>query len=187
MADWLCEMCSNVVRGRPAPPSYCPRCGLGRFEQAAEKGRSGSRPPNPQTPTSAESGAPAFPPDFRFRRLTAVLTVDAKPRPERRRARRVRPRARLEARLLRTAPLEVLNISAHGLLVEHSAPFKPGMPCEVELRRSGGAIRLRGEVVRSAVAIGGEKGTGIRYCTAVQFLETPEAILAFLPELTEPS
>ncbi len=93
----------------------------------------------------------------------------------------------MEARLFRTAPLEVLNISANGLLVEHAAPFKPGLACEVELCRSGQTIRLHGEVVRSAVAIGGEKGAGVRYCTAVHFLEPPEAILSFLPELSEPS
>jgi hypothetical protein len=47
-------------------------------------------------------------------------------------------------------------------------------------------IRLRAEVVRSVVS-GGGKGspTGMRFRTAVHFLETPKSIFTLLPELSE--
>jgi hypothetical protein len=103
-----------------------------------------------------------------------------------RRAKRIRPKDPLEVRLSRTTPLEAVNISATGLLVEHVRPFTPGSICEVELWRSSLGVRLRGEVVRSVVS-GGGKGshTGIRYRTAVHFLETPDIIFTLLPELHE--
>jgi hypothetical protein len=47
-------------------------------------------------------------------------------------------------------------------------------------------IRLRAEVVRSVVS-GGGKGshTGIRYRTAVHFLDAPQVIFTLFPELSE--
>jgi hypothetical protein len=47
-------------------------------------------------------------------------------------------------------------------------------------------IRLRAEVVRSVVS-GGGKGshTGIRYRTAVHFLDVPQVIFILFPELSE--
>jgi hypothetical protein len=44
---------------------------------------------------------------------------------------------------------------------------------------------LRGEVVRTFVANDGGRHPGIRYRTAVQFLETPKGIFDLLPELSE--
>jgi hypothetical protein len=83
-------------------------------------------------------------------------------------------------------PLQALDISATGLLVEHVRPFTPGSICEVELWRSGMGIRLRAEVVRSVVS-GGGKGshTGIRYRTAVHFLDAPQGIFKLVPELSD--
>jgi hypothetical protein len=108
------------------------------------------------------------------------------PHPRSRPAKRVRPNEPLEVRLPRTEPLQALNISATGLLVEHVKPFTPGSICEVEVWRSSLGIRLRAEVVRSVVS-GGGKGsfTGLRYRTAVHFLETPQIIYTLLPELSE--
>jgi succinyl-CoA synthetase beta subunit len=94
----------------------------------------------------------------------------------------------MDVRLCRTAPLPILDISAGGLLVEHPTPFKPGTVCDVELERSGQKIHLRGEVVRSAVTRGGGgKAGGIRYLTAVEFLEPPETILSLLQGLSQES
>jgi hypothetical protein len=92
----------------------------------------------------------------------------------------------VEVCLFWRGPLRALDISATGLLVEHSAPFTPGAVCEVQLCRTGRTIRLRAQVVRSVWA-GGEGGrvAGIRYRTGVQFLEIPQGILGFLPELFE--
>ncbi|MEK7204022.1 MAG: hypothetical protein AAB254_00815, partial [candidate division NC10 bacterium] len=72
-----------------------------------------------------------------------------------------------------------------GLLIEHGTPFKPGSVCEVELGRSGQTIRLRGEVVRTFATNSSGSHPGIRYRTAVQFLETPPGIFDLLPELSE--
>jgi hypothetical protein len=101
-------------------------------------------------------------------------------------AKRVRPKEPLEVRFARTPSLEALNISATGLLVEYARPFPPGSICEVELWRSSLGIRLQAEVVRSVVS-GGGKGSqnGMRYRTAVHFLETPQTIFTLLPELSE--
>jgi hypothetical protein len=101
-------------------------------------------------------------------------------------AKRIRPKGPLEVRLARTASLEALDISATGLLVEYTRPFPPGSTCEVELWRFSQGIRLRAEVVRSFVS-GGGKGsqTGIRYRTAVHFLETPPSIFVLIPELSD--
>jgi hypothetical protein len=101
-------------------------------------------------------------------------------------AKRIRPKDPLEVRFARTAPLHALDISATGLLVEHIRPFTPGSICELEVWRSSLGIRIRAEVVRSVVS-GGGKGshTGIRYRTAVHFLETPRNIFTLLPELSE--
>jgi hypothetical protein len=89
-------------------------------------------------------------------------------------------------RFPRTEPLQAINISATGLLIEHVRPFTPGSICEVELWRFSLGVRLRAEVVRSVVSSGG-KGShkGIRYRTAVHFLETPQSIFTLLPELSE--
>lgn len=91
----------------------------------------------------------------------------------------------LGVRLGHIAPLEALEVSAIGVLVEYATAFKPGSLCDVELWRSDQTIRLRGEVVRSIVAGGGGSDTRIRYRAAVQFLETPQTIFALLPELSE--
>jgi hypothetical protein len=71
--------------------------------------------------------------------------------------------------------------------VEYVRPFSPGSICEVELWRSDLGLRLKAEVVRSVVS-GGAKGSGgVRYQTAVRFLETPRAIYSLVPELVEES
>jgi hypothetical protein len=124
-------------------------------------------------------------PDVELRRFTVVSDAAPAPRRERRRGKRVRPKERLEVRLCQIAPLEAVDISAFGLLIEHKSPFRPGCVCEVELWRTGRKVHLRGEVVRTFVANGGGSQTGLRYRSAVQFLETPPAIFELLPELSE--
>lgn len=99
---------------------------------------------------------------------------------------RVHPKEPVDVRLSWLGPLKALNISATGLLVEHTTPFKPGAVCDVQLCRTGRTIQLRGQVVRSAGANGdGASHPAIRYRTGVRFLEIPQSIFAFLPELSE--
>lgn len=189
MSDWICGACSNIIRGRSQAPAYCPRCGLGKFELARSDWGSASDGTFrfPPEPTAPGPGTPAPSADIEMRRSRVTSDADAEPRPERRRATRVRPKEPLGVRLGHIAPLEALEVSAIGLLVEHTTAFKPGSLCDVELWRSDQTIRLRGEVVRSFVAGGGGSDTRIRYRAAVQFLETPQTIFALLPELSEES
>ena len=189
MIDWICGVCSNVIRGRFRPPAYCPRCGIGKFEPTgADWGSApGGAVQFPPEPTAPGPGTPAPSADIQMRRSGVTSDADAEPRPERRRAKRVRPREPLGVRLGHIAPLEALEVSAIGLLVEHATAFRPGAVCDLELWRSDQTIRLRGEVVRSFVSGGGGSDTRIRYCAAVQFLETPQTIFALVPELSEES
>jgi hypothetical protein len=187
MSNWTCQICGNFVRGRTHPPSYCPKCCIGTFVRAensspqpSESDPSGSfMPPLPSTPPSLSFTESELPP---LTILPEAPRLHTRCRP----AKRIRPNGPLEVRLARTASLEALDISATGLLVEYTRPFPPGTTCEVELWRSSQGIRLRAEVVRSFVS-GGGKGsqTGIRYRTAVHFLDTPQTIFTLLPELSE--
>lgn len=175
MSDWTCQYCTNVIRGRSRAPAYCSRCGHASFQ--VDRISPHSRVPGTVSPV-------AFP-DVELRRFTVVSDAAPAPRRERRRGKRVRPKERLEVRLCQIAPLEAVDISAFGLLIEHKSPFKPGCVCEVELWRTGRKVHLRGEVVRTFVANGGGSHAGLRYRSAVQFLETPPAIFELLPELSE--
>lgn len=187
MNDWTCQTCGNTIRDRSRAPSYCPKCGLGDFILGGD----GSESPADSFP----SLSPIFA-SLRIspaRRLVEIedrppATLPAPPEPRRkgRPAKRILPKDPLEVRLPRTAPLQALDISATGLLVEHVRPFTPGSICEVELWRSGMGIRLRAEVVRSVVSSGGKGShTGIRYRTAVHFLDAPQVIFTLVPELSE--
>jgi hypothetical protein len=170
-------------------PSFCPRCGLGDFTPVADSEREAT-PARTVSPLSANFHPAAISPSVPL--VTAQhqplipLGAVPEPRPQSRPAKRIRPSEPLEVRLPRTEPLQALNISATGLLVEHIKPFTPGSICEVEVWRSSLGIRLRAEVVRSVVS-GGGKGShsGMRYRTAVHFLETPQIIYTLLPELSE--
>ena len=106
---------------------------------------------------------------------------------ERRRAKRVRPYKPLIVHVFCYAHLPVLNISATGFLFEHTAQFRPGVVCQLELERSGQRIRLCGEVVRSFVAAIREGDGAIQYRTAVQLQETSPPLFALLPELSQDS
>jgi hypothetical protein len=173
MPEWICRLCNNIVRERIHPPAYCTRCGVGNFAVLVERSE------------SSELRTPVPSPDLQLQRFAVTPKVAPGPPRERRRASRVRPKARLEVRICQIAVLEAADVSSLGLLVEHTTPFKPGMCCEVELRRSGQTVRLRGEVIRS-FAIRSGKGSGsFRYRTALRFLETPQAIYGLLPELVE--
>jgi hypothetical protein len=123
--------------------------------------------------------------DIQLRRFKVIPGAPTKPGRERRRAKRIRPKEDLKVRLCQIAPLETVDISAIGLLIEHGTAFKPGSVCEVELDRSGQTVRLRGKVVRTFVANGSGSHPGLRYRTALQFLETPKDIFDLLPELSE--
>jgi len=185
--DWICQICGNTIRDRSRAPSYCPRCGLGDFILV------GDEPGSPADGVSAASTNVPSPRLSPSRRLVEVanppltaLPAALAPPSHCRPAKRIRPKDPLEVRLPRTVPLQALDISATGLLVEHIRPFTPGSICEVELWRSSHGLRLRAEVVRSVVS-GGGKGShaGIRYRTAVHFLETPQSFFTLLPELSE--
>lgn len=184
MSDWFCQACGNWIRGRIQVPAYCPRCGLKQFLRTG-------RPTTPQAagtagfPAAFSSPAPAsetpLPPP------TPDPTVPG-PHGDRRSARRVQPKEPLEVRFSWHGPLRALDISATGLLVEHSTPFAPGAIFDVHLCRAGKRIRLRGQVVRSSgAADDGRRPPVIRYRTGVQFLETPQTFFAFLPELSGPA
>ena len=170
-------------------PSFCPRCGLGDFTPVAD-GERERAPARTASPVSANFPSAATSPSVPLvavqRQPLTPMAALPEPRPQGPPAKRIRPNEPLEVRLPRTEPLQALNISATGLLVEHVKPFTPGSICEVEVWRSSLGIRLRAEVVRSVVS-GGGKGshTGIRYRTAVHFLETPQNIYTLLPELSE--
>jgi hypothetical protein len=184
--DWTCQTCGNTIRDRSRVPSYCPRCGLGDFILVGD---------DLASPTDGVSAISANLPSLRLSPSRLLVEVAEQPLtalpaalapPKCRPAKRIRPKDPLEVRLPRTVPLQALDVSATGLLVEHIRPFTPGSVCEVELWRSSHGIRLRAQVVRSVVS-GGGKGslTGIRYRTAVHFLETPPSIFTLLPELSE--
>ncbi len=187
LSDWTCQVCGNFVRGRAHPPSYCPKCCIGTFARAENSSPQPleGAPAGPSMPPLLTTLPPAPHTDSELQPL--MIPPEAPGPPERcRPAKRIRPKGPLEVRLARTASLEALDISATGLLVEYARPFPPGSICEVELWRSSQGIRLRAEVVRSFVS-GGGKGsqTGIRYRTAVHFLETPQSIFMLVPELSD--
>jgi len=186
MPEWICRICGNVLLDSPRAPSYCARCGLGEFSRldTAEVTAPAAAPPRPVSAVVA-AAAMAPPPPARETHVTPVTPPKARPRISNV-ARRVQPQEPLEVRFARSAPLAPLNISATGLLVEYIRPFSPGSICEVEIWRSELGLRLRAEVVRSVVS-GGAKGSagGVRYQTAVRFLNTPQAIYSLVPELGE--
>ena len=187
LSDWNCQVCGNFVRERAHPPSYCSKCCIGTFARAENSSPQplGRAPVGPSMPPLQTTLPPAPHPDSELQ--PAMITPEAPGPHERcRPAKRIRPKGPLEVRLARTASLEALDISATGLLVEYTRPFPPGSTCEVELWRYSQGIRLRAEVVRSFVS-GGGKGsqTGIRYRTAVHFLETPPSIFVLIPELSD--
>jgi hypothetical protein len=173
--EWICRLCNNIVRGGIYPPAYCARCGVGSFAVLSERSRS----------VSSGSRTPALWPGLQLQRFTVTPKVAPGPPRERRRARRIQPKARLDVRLCQIAVLEAVDVSSVGLLVEHTTSFKPGMSCVVELRRSGQMVRLRGEVVRSFAVRSGRGSGSLRYRTALRFLETPQAIYGLLPELVD--
>ena len=187
MTDWACRICGNTVRGKTHSPSYCPRCSIGTFEAVGVSLASAQQrvSPIPLDPTPPRSKPVAPPAEVEHRRVTNTPAAPEPP-PPCRPAKRIRPKDPLEVRLARITPLQALDISATGLLVEHARPFAPGSICEVELWRSSLGIRLRAEVVRSFVSGGGRGSqTGLRYRTAVHFLDTPRSIFMLLPELSE--
>lgn len=163
-------------------PAYCPRCGSSRFEQ---RNRTAASPAASTAAALEQSSMYAAPSNNPMRRITTP-SAGSGPHRERRGAKRVHPTEPVEVRLSWLGPLQALNISASGLLIEHSTPFKPGAVCDVQLCRTGRTIQLRGQVVRSAGANGdGASHPAIRYRTGVRFLEIPQSIFAFLPELSE--
>ena len=183
VSDWVCQFCGNLIRERAQRPAYCAKCSIGVYRQVGGSTSSASESTStgPSMPTLLTSNpAPPESPQL------VTLPEDPEPTPKSRPAKRIRPTAPLEVRLARTPSLEALDISATGLLVEYARPFPPGSVCEVELWRSCQGIRFQAEVVRSVVS-GGGKGsqTGLRYRTAVHFLDTPQTIFTLLPELSE--
>ncbi len=138
----------------------------------------------PGFPETQENAAPLL--DSTLGRTTVIAALPRRSG-ERRRAKRVRPNEPLKVRVFCYAHMTVLNISANGLLFEHTAPFPPGAVCQLELERSGQRIRLCGEVVRSYVAAISGTHCTIQYRTAVQLQETSPPLFALLPEISEGS
>ncbi len=185
MPDWICSICGKTFRGRLQVPLFCPRCGLGLFDPLEEE-----TPPRSESNVAPPAEPPA-PPSAPVSESASALQAASTPvvpihGPGPRPAKRIRPKEPLEVRFPRTIPLEALDISASGLLVEHAKPFPPGSICDLELWRAGLGVRVRAEVVRSVVS-GGGKGSrsGVLYRTAVHFLETPQSIYMLLPELSD--
>ncbi len=171
MSDWVCRFCGTIVRGRINVPHYCVKCGPGKFEHLVS-GHEQSSPRNGSAAPAAVTSAP----------LPTVYMSRA----ESRTAKRIKPSEALLVHLSWVGPLRVVNISATGVLLEHTEPFRPGSIYDVELRRCGQAIRLRGRVVRCvATAPSGGSRAALRYCSGVHFLEAPPDLLSFLPELSE--
>ena len=163
-------------------PAYCPRCGLSKFERRNGAATS----PAASTAAALEHSSVYAAPSNNPTRRIITPSAGSGPHRERRGAKRVHPKEPVEVRLSWLGPLKAVNISASGLLVEHSTPFKPGAVCDVQLYRTGRTIQLRGQVVRSAGANGdGGSRPAFRYRTGVRFLEIPQSIFAFLPELSE--
>ncbi len=138
----------------------------------------------PGFPEAQKNAAPLL--DSTVGRSTVIAALPRRSG-ERRRAKRVRPNEPLKVRVFCYAHMTVLNISANGLLFEHTAPFPPGAVCQLELERSSQRIRLCGEVVRSYVAAISGSHCTIQYRTAVQLQETSPPLFALLPELSEGS
>lgn len=184
MDEWFCQACGNRIRGRIQVPAYCPRCGLNQFLRTGGP-KASQAIGTAGIPPEFSSSAPAS--DTPLRPPTSISSVPAADY-DRRSAPRVQPREPLEVRFSWYGPLRALDISATGLLVEHSTPFTPGAIFDVHLCRAGQRIRLRGQVVRSSgAADNGRRPPVIRYRTGVQFLETPQAFFSFLPELSGPA
>jgi hypothetical protein len=178
--DWICVFCGHIVRDRIYAPPYCALCGLSKFEtaragRASLHARPGVLPRNPSAQALLSS----------IQRRRPTLPI--RPLRERRQAKRVEPKERLGVLLSRTAHVEALDISTIGLLVEHTGPFKPGSMCEVELWRAGQRVRFRAEVIRTFVSTCGGRHGGIRYRTALRFLDAAQAVFDLLPELREDS
>jgi hypothetical protein len=189
MTNWICQHCTNVIRERSRAPACCSWCGHGDF-QVEENGAGAFSDGMKQLPADSPPPGMVCPvalPEMQLRLFTLASGAPSRPRGERRRARRVRPKEHLEVRLCHIAPLQAVDISAIGLLIEHTSPFRPGLVCEVELRRSSRKVRLRGEVVRTFVSASRGSRGGVRYRSALQFLETPSALFDLLPELLEES
>lgn len=184
MSEWFCQACGNRIRGRTQLPAYCPRCGLNRFLRP-DGSMTSQATGTAEFPLALGTPVPAA--DTPLQPPTPIPTVP-EPHRDRRSATRVQPKEPLEVRLSWHGPLRALDISATGLLVEHSTPFTPGVIFDVHLCRAGRRIQLRGKVVRSSgAADDGRRPPVIRYRTGVQFLETPQAFFAFLPELSGPA
>lgn len=187
MSDWTCLICGKVIRGVSHEPHYCSHCGFSIFKKLEADSLS-SRSESSSIRELATPGT--FPPPPIPHSQGTLL----KPSPpahdrgkERRTAKRVRPREPLHVWVAFNKPLQVLDISTGGLLVEHERAFKFGSSYEGELRRSDQNIRLRFQVVRSLVTRPDRKSdSAIRYHTAFQFLDAvPPAFFTLIPELSE--
>jgi hypothetical protein len=140
-----------------------------------------------RTPAASMPGAtPPSPDRFSFR-LLGPTPEPAPARKERRRMQRVHPRRLVELHLAPHGLLNVMDISAYGLQIEHERPMRFGETYQAELRYADDRARVRVQVAWSALVPKGERGaSAIRYRTGFQFLEpVPPALLATLPRLSE--
>jgi len=188
MSDWLCLFCRRVIRGVSDKPKFCPQCGLTLFRRldTDSSSPSGSGAPSGHRPSSHATSVPEPSPSFQATQPKPISPAPA-PRKERRGSKRVKPCQPLQIQFSSNQPLQVLDISASGLIVEHEIGFKFGATYEAELKRSDKLLRLHLKVVRSLVV--GKSGTSdsaIRYRTAFQFVDAvPPAFFTLIPELSE--
>ena len=190
MSDWYCLLCRTAVRGATRMPTYCSRCGNTLFKRLEADSPSAScgEPPSDHRPSSPVTSVPEPSSDLRVTLLKPIPAAPA-PRKERRGAKRVQPHRPLHIEFSLDQPLQVMDISASGLVVEQETAFKFGTTYEADLRRSDQSLRLRLQVVRSfVVRTVGTSGPAIRYRTAFQFVDVvPPAFFTLIPELSEGS
>ena len=190
MSDWSCLFCGKAVRGKAQMPKYCSRCGLTLFKRldADSPSASSSEPPSDHGPSSPATSVPEPSPDLRVTLLKPIPAAPV-PRKERRGTKRVQPHQPLHIQFSLNQPLQVVDISASGLVVEQETAFKFGTTYEAELRRSDQSLQLCLQVVRSfVVRTAGASGPAIRYRTAFQFVDVvPPAFFTLIPELSEGS
>ncbi len=100
---------------------------------------------------------------------------------------RFRPRGPMELHLAPHAPFSVMDISAHGVQIEHERPLRFGETYQAELRHADERARVRVQVAWSALVPASPRGTSaIRYRTGFRFMEpVPPALLATLSRLSE--
>ena len=91
---------------------------------------------------------------------------------ERRCRQRVRPTGHLRARVHRSDPARVLDLSPFGAFIETPTALRPGSECDVVLELSDSGVQTRGFIKRCRASRNPERGALV-YHAALEFV--PEA------------